>query len=347
MIPTIWLIGGFGTRTQSMHCPTGRAAPACASQHMPRSSSREARLLGRGDEPLEHAALDVHRAGALGDGVDGQHDVALVHLADGDTGVTGHGGVHGLLCQRRTIKAVVGVGRNGADHISRIDVLDGAGNAQRLAVCKNLILDVRANICEHLVAASVGGPVGFQDGVAATLGNDEDPLLLGAHDLGHIVEELVLGDIHLGDEADIHHPRRERGGGGDEAAAAAHELHQADAIRVGRGLHIRGLDGLGCLRRGRIEAEARIEQADVVVDCLGNADDRTLVLNLLHGVEGLHRPLVGSIAAEDEVLPNIFAGEGFGDLDVGGVAAVAHEDGSALCVDVLNALAGELDPRVR
>mmetsp|Transcript_10108 Transcript_10108/g.27242 ORF Transcript_10108/g.27242 Transcript_10108/m.27242 type:complete len:289 (+) Transcript_10108:500-1366(+) len=134
---------------------------------------------------------------------------------------------------------------------------------------------------------------------------------------------------------------------GDEAAVPAHEFHQADGVVLALGLDVRGIDGLLRLRDCRVEAEGPVKHHDVVVDRLGDTDDRALVraaLELLHCVKGLHASLVRAIAAEDEVLLDVHGLEVFGDLRVGRVTAVAHQDAAAELMNLLHGFGRQLHP---
>ena len=51
------------------------------------------------------------------------------HWTDSEAGVPGHGAVQGAVRQQRAVDVVGGVGRHGADHVRRVDVLEGDGEA--------------------------------------------------------------------------------------------------------------------------------------------------------------------------------------------------------------------------
>jgi len=53
--------------------------------------------------------------------------VPAVHWTDSEAGVPGHGAVQGAVRQQRAVDVVGGVGRHGADHVRRVDVLEGDG----------------------------------------------------------------------------------------------------------------------------------------------------------------------------------------------------------------------------
>mmetsp|Transcript_133084 Transcript_133084/g.315456 ORF Transcript_133084/g.315456 Transcript_133084/m.315456 type:complete len:224 (+) Transcript_133084:2430-3101(+) len=131
---------------------------------------------------------------------------------------------------------------------------------------------------------------------------------------------------------------------GNKTAMPTHELHQANAVRVARGLHVGGINRLLRLTAGSVEAERPVEDGDVIVNGLGHTHHGTLVADLLHGFEGLHGALVRAIASQDEELSHLAALHHLGDLRVRGVAAVADQDAAPQLVDVLHGLRGELHP---
>mmetsp|Transcript_94249 Transcript_94249/g.211295 ORF Transcript_94249/g.211295 Transcript_94249/m.211295 type:complete len:444 (+) Transcript_94249:396-1727(+) len=123
-----------------------------------------------------------------------------------------------------------------------------------------------------------------------------------------------------------------------------HQLHEAYAIGVANGLNVRGIDRLHGLRARGVEAEGLVEHGHVVVDRLRHADHSALMADRCHGIEALHGAFVGAVSSQHEVLPDVHLCHDLGDLGVGRVAAVAHEDAPALHVDVLHVLLRELDP---
>ena len=79
---------------------------------------------------------------------------------------------------------------------------------------------------------------------------------------------------HLGDEHEVGVGRRQRRVAGDEARVAPHQLDQPDAVARAVRLDVRAADGLDRGRERALEAEAAVDEVDVVVDGLGDADDR-------------------------------------------------------------------------
>ena len=103
---------------------------------------------------------------------------------------------------------------------------------------------------------------------------DHDDGEVAAH-AGAVLEVAAHGvDVegHLGDEDGVGaagHP----GEGGDPAGVAPHDLEHHDAV-VGLGRRVQLVDGLGGGVDGREEPDGQLGPADVVVDGLGDADDR-------------------------------------------------------------------------
>mmetsp|Transcript_105213 Transcript_105213/g.304365 ORF Transcript_105213/g.304365 Transcript_105213/m.304365 type:complete len:247 (-) Transcript_105213:1169-1909(-) len=211
------------------------SSPSNMCPRLPPSGCEAGLLRGR-HQPLEDAPVHVQGPRALArDCVDRQHDVALVDLAYGDARVAGHGAVHGLLCEGGAIEAVVSIGGHRSDHVRWVDVLDADREVELLEVARDLVLQVGADVGEHLVAAGILlRTIALQDRVSAPLGDNNDGVLLRLHNLDDVVHQLFLGNVHLGNEAGIHDPGGERRVSGDEATMPAHQLHQADAVRIRR-----------------------------------------------------------------------------------------------------------------
>ena len=84
-------------------------------------------------------------------------------------------------------------------------------------------------------------------------------------------QEAVLAvelERHLGDQHVVGVVLGQRRVAGDEAGVAAHQLHQPDAAGRRARLDVRGADRLGRLRERGPEAEAVVDERDVVVDRL-------------------------------------------------------------------------------
>ena len=116
-------------------------------------------------------------------------------------------------------------------------------------------------------------------------------------------EEATLaieGELGLGNEHKVHFLHGQGGAGGDEAGLAAHELDDAHAEGTAESFGVRALNGLRGLGHGGLEAKGLLDEADVVVDGLGDADDGDFEVAPRHfledGAPGFH----GAVAADDE-----------------------------------------------
>mmetsp|Transcript_2758 Transcript_2758/g.7119 ORF Transcript_2758/g.7119 Transcript_2758/m.7119 type:complete len:363 (-) Transcript_2758:2110-3198(-) len=252
--------------------------------------------------------------------------------------------MHSLLRQGSAILAVEGVRGHRTDHVGRVDVFDRHRDAAPLEMLSEFILEVGTDIRQLCVAACVFLARAFDDGVPAALSDYDHCILLPAHDVRHIGEQLVLRDLHLGNQADVDILRCYRCHGRDPSAVPAHELHQADAVGVGRRLHVRRVNGLFCLRTCGVESKAPVEQLDVVVDGLWYAYYSALVADLRHRLEGSHGTLVRPVPAQNEELPDIPLAHHLGNALVWRVATVTHQDAPSAHVDVLHRLWRQVDP---
>mmetsp|Transcript_18879 Transcript_18879/g.40557 ORF Transcript_18879/g.40557 Transcript_18879/m.40557 type:complete len:360 (+) Transcript_18879:328-1407(+) len=244
-----------------------------------------------------------------------------------------------MLGQDGAVNAVLRVGRNCPDHVSRIDVLDGKRDLLLLEVVQDAVFHPNTNIFLLLwpVAAA-------SETLAAAIGDHNDSVTLPLHDVLTVSQDLAHINVHLGDDAEIDNSRGHDRIQGHEAALLAQQLDHADAVRVASCFDIGRLDGFFRLANSRVKAEGLIHDGQIVVDGLRDADDRAFIVDFLHGIESLHGTLMGAIAAQDEVRPDALAGQGLGDLAVRRVASVAHKDGAALGVDALNSLSCEFNP---
>mmetsp|Transcript_59549 Transcript_59549/g.169363 ORF Transcript_59549/g.169363 Transcript_59549/m.169363 type:complete len:276 (-) Transcript_59549:2319-3146(-) len=172
-------------------------------------------------------------------------------------------------------------------------------------------------------------------------------MALRAHEVLAVLEHLVEADVHLGQQADVHVTRGKDRHHREVSAVPPHELHEAYAVRVARCLHVGAADGLERLAAGRVEAEGPVKHVDVVVDGLGHAHDRNLVANLLRALESVHGARLGAVSANDKVLRDVHLLERLCNVDMLRVAPVAHQNGPALHVDVLDGVRRQLHPLLR
>jgi hypothetical protein len=104
----------------------------------------------------------------------------------------------------------------------------------------------------------------------------------------------------LRDQHHVHVGGRERRMASDEAGVPPHQLHHSDAVPGSGGFHVRAADHVHRSGEGRLEAEGAIDEVDVVVDRLGDADhaDRQAPLvNLRHQA---HRAAERAVSPDHE-----------------------------------------------
>ena len=86
---------------------------------------------------------------------------------------------------------------------------------------------------------------------------------------------------HFRHQGEIHFLAGQGGSRGDEAGVAPHHLHQADAVVHAMRLDVRRVDDfLGLLDGGEV-AERAVDVLHIVVDGLGDSDDRDLQIAAL------------------------------------------------------------------
>jgi len=253
----------------------------CRTRAGPHTVRRKVWLRGRLDQPLEPAALRVHAAAPLlGDAVDWQIHVALVHLPDSGSREPGHCPVDGVLRQCRAVLTVKSVCWHRPYHIRGVDVFDRQRQAQLLEAVRNRALQPQTDVGQHLVPARVPLAAALDHGVATALGYNDDCVPFRPHQVLDVHEHLLGVDAHLGQQADVRVPRREHSVHGDEAAVPAHQFDKADAVCVASRLDIGRVHRLDGLCGSCVKPEGLIQHGHVVVNGLGHADHSTLVVDL-------------------------------------------------------------------
>ena len=128
------------------------------------------------------------------------------------------------------------------------------------------------------------------------------PRALGDDDDAELGAECVALADGIGDAFEIERnlrnqdrvcPAGDAGVQGDPSGVASHHFDDDDAL-VGFGSRVQPVDRIGCELHGGVESEAARRPDDVVVDGLGNADDRNpLQVELVRDAER-------SVAADDD-----------------------------------------------
>mmetsp|Transcript_1022 Transcript_1022/g.3004 ORF Transcript_1022/g.3004 Transcript_1022/m.3004 type:complete len:234 (+) Transcript_1022:369-1070(+) len=209
------------------------------------------------DDALPGASVGRH--GSRGGGGElgyGDHDGAVVDEADGEAGVSGHGAVGGGVGEGHAEVGVRGVGRDGADHVGWVDVLECGFLPLRVEMVLDPGAEPLADGRELAVPAGIGEGGHPEEVLAGALGDDDDCVSLAIDDALEVTEDGDEVDRDLGDEAEVDVLRGERRVGGEVAGAASHELDDADAARVvADGLDAGRRDGADGLGDGGHEAE--------------------------------------------------------------------------------------------
>ena len=159
-------------------------------------------------------------------------------------------------------------------------------------------------------------------GIVDALGHGDDAVLLAGVALGHVLQEGIHVEVHLGQVDEVGAVAAEAGqsgGCGEPAGMAAHALDDGDHagvihVAVAADFHEGGGDILG----GGGEAGAVVGAEEVVVDGLGHAEHAALVADLGHVLADLVAGVHGVVAAVVEEIANVVLLEDLEDpLEVG------------------------------
>mmetsp|Transcript_65385 Transcript_65385/g.153906 ORF Transcript_65385/g.153906 Transcript_65385/m.153906 type:complete len:372 (-) Transcript_65385:229-1344(-) len=255
--------------------------------------------------------------------------------------------MHSHLAKHGAVGAVEGVGRNRANHVRWIDVLDGERQTEGLESRGDGVFQPWAHVSQNLVATCICSTGALDQRITAALCHDDDRMALRAHQVLRVLENLLQVNVHLWNKANVHVPRSQGCVHRNESAMAAHKFDKANAVGVATCLHVRGIYSLGRLRAGSVKAEGLVDHRNVVVDRLGHANDRTLMVNFHHAIEGLHGSLVGPVTTQHKVLPDILGLKCTGHIHVRRVAAITDKHGAALRVDIPHHFWRQLQPLLR
>mmetsp|Transcript_22309 Transcript_22309/g.76353 ORF Transcript_22309/g.76353 Transcript_22309/m.76353 type:complete len:223 (+) Transcript_22309:812-1480(+) len=202
-----------------------------------------------------------------------------------------------MLRQHRAIDAVLCIGRHSTDHVRGVDVLDGKWLLDLLEVSQDLVAHPDTDV---LVVARAFARIA--QGVGAAVGDDDDCVALGSHELLNISQKLVQVHMHLGDDTEVNDTRRHDCIQSDKATLFTEQLHEADAVGIARRFHISGFDGLFRLADRGVETEGLVHDGQVVVDGLRDADDGALVLHARQQPQDVDGTFLAAIASDDEEL---------------------------------------------
>ena len=262
------------------------------------------RLAGAFQHALPDVALGVHDL-ALADGQRyRQVDEAAVPDADDHAGAAGHGGMDGGVGEPQAENRIGRAGRNAADEVARVDVFDGAGEMDLFEVGGDVGAQEGADVLKFHVAGGVRlAGVALEQFLPGALGDHDDGVFAAIEALVETIEEAVFAfhhDRHFGDQhkVDVAHGQRRKTG--DEAAMAAHEFDEADAVVGALGFLVGGADGRGGGGVGGLKTKRLVEEHDVVVDGLGDADEGDLEAALVDFIGNGQAAAERAVAADDE-----------------------------------------------
>src|SRR5580658_5646729 len=123
----------------------------------------------------------------------------------------------------------------------------------------------------------------------------------------------VEGERYLRDENGVDVSRRDGRGTGNEPRVAPHELDHGDAVLRSRGFHVRPTDDVDRRCVGGLEAEAAIDEVDIVVDRLRDSNDANEEIAPGDLRRDLHGSFERAVSSDDEQ-----------DADVELVQAIHH-----------------------
>ena len=201
-------------------------------------------------------------------------------------------------------------------------------------------------VLQNRVAARVRLAHLAEDLLPGTLRHDDHAVLLTVQHPSHVRQHPALAlerGVNLRDQADVNLARRQRGVHGDEPRLPAHDSNQTDAVERGPGLDRGGPDRLDRLVHRGLKPEGSVQEQDVVVDRLGNANHRgghvALAAHVVYG----QRARVRTVAADDEEEVQVHIRDGVHDVARVAAAAGRAQDAPALQMDRLHQIGRQLD----
>lgn len=128
-----------------------------------------------------------------------------------------------------------------------------------------------------------------------------------------------------------------RGKHSNLARVASHEFYESNTINGGLCLDLGALDGALGLLDGGVEAEALIDESDVIIDGLWDADNGAHVLSAFELIGDFYCAAVCAVSAENIYLIEAHSDDGVADAVCIMAAAGTAQYGAAFMVDVLDA----------
>src|SRR4051812_41042202 len=236
---------------------------------------------------------------------------AAVPAADQHFGIAGHGRVYCVARHVPAIDAVRRRRRHASDGVARVDIFKRDFALGLPVMFCDAAAQVHADILElciaTLVSRAVSGIVAHQL-LCRAFGDHYYRVTLARQHTIEVGKYAALAFQHRIDFRDQHQVNiggRQRGLASDEPGMAAHEFDKADAIARTHRLDPRAAHHI---HRGGIrtfEAEAAIDEMDIVVDGLRYADHRDFEAAPFDLCRELHCAADGAIATDDK--KNVYA----------------------------------------
>ena len=271
-----------------------------------------------------------------------------VHAAHDHVGLAGHARVYGAFGELEAENRVGTLGRDAPDHVARVEVLDVDFLADLLEMLVDFFGEELADVVLQDVAARVATFfLVLEEFLTGAFGDHDHGVSLAARIAAlERLEKPFEREGDFGHEAEVHDGGGEGCVGGDKAGVAAHEFYEPEPVEgavrfvVGAGNHV------GCAEHRGLETECLVDEVQVVVDGLGNADDRDGLLSLLDFFGNRVGAAEGAVTADAEEHVDVEAHQGI-DHDGGLLhAAGAAEDGAAVFLDGVDNIGVQRDGRV-
>lgn len=264
-----------------------------------------------------------------------------VHAADDHIRLACHGGVYRIFGELVAEDGIGALGGDTAHGVARVKVLDVDFLAHLFEVFLDFERQEFTNVFLEDVAACVAAFfLAVEQVLACAFGDGEHGMRLAAVvAVFERLEEPVLAferEGDFGDEAEVHDGGGKCRIGGDKSGVTAHELHEAEPVKGAIRLVVGARDDVGRAEHGGLETERAVDEVQIVVDGLRDADDRDGLLALFDFLRDGVRAAKRAVAADAEQHIDVQAHQGV-DHDGGFlVAAGAAEDSAAVVLDGVN-----------
>ena len=233
------------------------------------------RLPCGGQDGAPPTAGRIKALGVSGKQLDGNMDEAVVEEADDETGLAGHRGVYGITREQVAEDVVLAVCGPAAGLVARIKIAHSNGNPFSLQYAAIRSRKKRPmSLSFTLPEASRSFSVGSEQVLAGALRNCDDGVRFGEDPLLDGREKCFELEGHLRDKRKVHVLACDRGARRDEASVATHEFDEPDPAGHAACFGMRAIEHARGLPDRAVESERARDESDVVVDGLGDADER-------------------------------------------------------------------------